>query len=276
MKKTVSVIIPVYNEEKAIVSCLDSLLSQTKKADEIIIVDDGSTDQTVSLVKKFPVKLLTQSHQGPGAARNLGAKQAIAEILVFVDADMTFDRDFLKSLVAPIAEGKTNGVFNTSEHVANFDNVWAKCWNYNQNLYTNLRMNPKSREESEDFRAIKKSEFDRVGGFSLTGYMDSRTLVGKLGYRPSPVRDAISYHANPSSLLEIYHQARWIGRRKMKFGLLGQSINLVRYSLPFSFIFGTLIAIRTATLEFIVFKLVYDFGFFTGILMNLLGSTTAR
>ncbi|OGD69864.1 hypothetical protein A3D09_02335 [Candidatus Collierbacteria bacterium RIFCSPHIGHO2_02_FULL_49_10] len=276
MKKTISVIIPVYNEENSITACLTTLFNQTQKAAEIIIVNDGSTDSTVFLVKEFPVKVLSQAHKGPGAARNLGAKQAIGEILVFVDADMTFDENFLKELVAPILSGKTKGVFNTSEYVSNFDNVWAKCWNFNQNLYTNLRLNPKSREESEDFRAITKSEFDRVGGFSLTGYMDSRTLVGKLDYRPMPVENAISYHANPSSLGEIYRQARWIGRRKMKLGPVGQIINLVRYSAPFSIIFGTLKAVRTAIPEFFVFKPVYDLGFFSGTLTSLLGGTSAR
>ncbi len=276
MKKTVSVIIPIYNEEASIAACLETLSKQSKKPEEIIVIDDGSTDQTVPLVKKFPVILLSQDHQGPGAARNLGAKKASGEILVFVDADMTFESDFLKNLIEPIRSGKAKGVFNTAEYVANYNNVWAKCWNYNQNLFSKERLNPKSREDTEDFRAILKSEFDRVGGFSLTGYTDSRTLVAKLGYRPISIGNAVSYHANPSSLKEIFLQARWIGRRKMKLGPIGQLINLVRYGLPFSILFGTIKAMRTATPQFILFKLVYDFGFFTGTLMSLLGSTTAR
>ena len=88
----ISVIIPTYNEESVILDCLRSLASQSLKDFEIIVVDDGSTDTTVE--KLEDVMVLHQNHLGAGAARNLGAKQAKGDILVFVDADMTFDRNF--------------------------------------------------------------------------------------------------------------------------------------------------------------------------------------
>ena len=65
---SITVVIPVYNEEKSIARCLISLQGQTTKPIEIVVVDDGSTDRTVALVKKFPVALVKQNHQGPGAA----------------------------------------------------------------------------------------------------------------------------------------------------------------------------------------------------------------
>lgn len=84
----ISVIIPVYNGEKIITKCLDSLSRQTKKPDEIIVVDDGSEDRTRDVVKKFKkIILLEQGHKGPASARNLGAKRAKGEILLFTDAD---------------------------------------------------------------------------------------------------------------------------------------------------------------------------------------------
>src|SRR3990172_2188424 len=119
---TVSVIIPTYNEDNVILDCLASLGDQTYDDIEIIVVDDGSGDKTVSRLESYglrvtglmkrtrnakratpkPIKLLIQNHKGPGAARNLGASKAKGEILVFVDADMTFDKDFLNKLVEPI------------------------------------------------------------------------------------------------------------------------------------------------------------------------------
>src|SRR3972149_7388250 len=231
MKKLISIIIPVYNEEKSISECLTSLQGQTLQGGEVIVIDDGSTDHTVELVKKFEVTLLKQNHQGPGAARNLGAKKTKGDIRVFVDADMTFAPDFVEKLIAPIREGKTQGVFNTDEYVSNYQNVWSHCWNLNQNLTSNRRMNPKSIHDVRDFRAITKREFKKVGGFSLTGYTDSRTLAEKLGYLPTPVAGAVSYHANPDSLPEVFLQARWIGRRPTRFGLIGKLLNFIRYSL---------------------------------------------
>ena len=81
MGQLISVIIPVYNEEKMIGICLKSLKHQSYKQMEIIVVDDGSSDSTRNIVKSFPdIKLLTQSHKGPGQARNLGAANSMAEI----------------------------------------------------------------------------------------------------------------------------------------------------------------------------------------------------
>ena len=157
MKKLISIIIPVYNEEAGVTACLESLLSQTYSPLEIIIIDDGSTDRTIEAVKKLKVTLLKQSHQGPGAARNKGAKVAKGDILVFVDADMTFTPDFIEKLTAPIRAGNANGVFNTDEYVSNYNNLWAHCWNLNQNLTSNRRMNPKSIHDVRDFRAISKA-----------------------------------------------------------------------------------------------------------------------
>src|SRR3989344_6018981 len=106
MGQLISVIIPVFNEEKTIGECLNSIKDQSYKHMEIIVVDDGSSDSTRNIVKGFSdIKLLTQSHKGPGQARSLGAANAKGEILVFVDADMTFDKDFIGDLVKPILEG---------------------------------------------------------------------------------------------------------------------------------------------------------------------------
>ena len=78
----VSVIVPVYNDEKSVSACLSSLIVQNYSKFEVIVVDDGSVDDSISKIKeqksksgKVPFTILTQKHQGPGAARNYGAKQ---------------------------------------------------------------------------------------------------------------------------------------------------------------------------------------------------------
>ena len=83
----ISVIIPVYNEEKVIGRCLESLACQTLKLKEIIVVDDGSSDKTLQVLSNFQFsifnfQLLQQRHKGAGAARNAGAAKATGEILV--------------------------------------------------------------------------------------------------------------------------------------------------------------------------------------------------
>ncbi|MBD2101128.1 glycosyltransferase family 2 protein [Leptolyngbya sp. FACHB-261] len=86
----VSIVIPLYNKGKYIARGLNSILAQTYKNFEIIVVDDGSTDQGPSIVSSYTdprVKLIYQANAGPGAARNRGIAESTAPLLSFLDAD---------------------------------------------------------------------------------------------------------------------------------------------------------------------------------------------
>lgn len=269
----ISVIIPTYNEKAVLEDCIQSLGDQTLADFEIIVVDDGSSDKTIQKLQnpKTPgLKILRQEHKGAGAARNLGAKHAKGQILVFVDADMTFDQYFLEKLTDPIFQAKVNGTFSKEEFVSNWGNVWARCWNI-QEGWEDKRRHPKNYPDTQPvFRAILKSEFDKVGGFIPGGYDDDWSLSKKLEYEAVRASNAIFYHKNPDNLLEIFNHAKWIGKRKYKFGILGELVALVRSVLPASLIVGLLKSLVNHNLQFIVFKIVYDFGIFIGILENIL------
>ena len=99
----VSIIIPVYNAEKYLGKCLESLLSQTLQEMEIICVDDGSSDSSPEILKRFQerdgrVRILTQENQYAGAARNNGMKEAQGEYLLFLDADDFFENTLLEKV----------------------------------------------------------------------------------------------------------------------------------------------------------------------------------
>lgn len=83
----VSVIIPAYNEEAYIGNCLDSLMQQEVKPDEIIVVNNNSTDKTVSIAKKYPVRIVREKKQGMIQARNRGFDEAQYDIIARTDAD---------------------------------------------------------------------------------------------------------------------------------------------------------------------------------------------
>ncbi len=266
-KKTmkISVIIPTYNEEKNISDCILSLKKQSDVDFEIICVDDGSTDKTLKILEELDVEVLSQKHQGPAMARNLGAKHAKGKILVFVDADMTFNSNFLRNLSRPIKENKTKGTFSKDEFVSNYDNVWAKCWNINENLSGKRRIPLNYPDHQKVFRAILKSEFDRVGGFSKGGYTDDYTLSEKLGYEASAAHDSVFYHENPDTLMEVYRQAKWVGKREYKLGILGKYIALARATFIPTLVFGIYKSIKYMEPRFLIFKAVYDHGIFVGI-----------
>jgi glycosyltransferase involved in cell wall biosynthesis len=265
-----SVIITLYNEEKYITRCLSSLKEQSLKDFEIIVVDDGSVDKTLSVLSKLKIKneklkILRQKHQGLAAARNLGAQKAKGKILVFVDGDMFFDKDFLKKLVYPIEVGKTKGVYSLEERIANWDNVWARCWNYNWRMPDRRRVDPKRADQQKEFRAILKSEFDKAGGLNSVGYTDAWSLSEKLGYQPTATK-ALYYHYNPSSLREVFTQAKWVAKRKYKLGILGKVIALLRANPVFSLINGLIKSFIKKESGFVIFKIVYDFGITFGLL----------
>jgi cellulose synthase/poly-beta-1,6-N-acetylglucosamine synthase-like glycosyltransferase len=211
----ISVIIPVYNGEKVIGSCLESLLKQTLKPDEIIVVDDGSIDKTKDIVKKFrKVKLIEQKHKGPAAARNLGARNAKGDILLFIDADCKADKKWVEEMVKPFKKRDVVGVqgrYKTEQKglIARF----VQC------------------EIEERYERMKKSEYiDFIGSYSagyrkkifmdFGGFDESFIMasgedpdlsfkIAKAGYKMVFNEKAIVFHQHVDSLYAYLKQKFW-------------------------------------------------------------------
>lgn len=95
----VSAVVIAYNEEKYIEECLKSLLNQTEKADEIIVVDNNSTDRTVEIVQKFSsVRIVGERKQGMIYARNKGFDSAKYELITRCDSDTRVSKDWIKNI----------------------------------------------------------------------------------------------------------------------------------------------------------------------------------
>lgn len=106
-----SVVIPAWNAEETLGTTLAALTRQTLPASafEVIVADDGSTDDTARTAKRFGVRLIQQENAGPAAARNAGAAVARGEILVFTDADCEPAEDWLERMTAPFADPEVSG-----------------------------------------------------------------------------------------------------------------------------------------------------------------------
>ena len=225
-----SIIIPQYNEEKDILDCLESLSLQTYKNFEIIVIDDGSTDNSLKMIKDFAkknkkIKILEQNHRGPGIARNLGAEESKGEILVFVDADMTFDKDYLKNLIQPILNENENAIGTENEiQSSNYKkNIWTRCagkWSFDGTY-----------ETRKIFRALRKDKFFEMGCFDPKyGYADDQTFFLKYGVNPKIAKGSICYHKNPETLRELYGQNRWMGASIDNFTF---EVPIIKYFVPF-------------------------------------------
>lgn len=109
----ISVIIPVYNAESDLQSCLDSVICQSFQQRELILIDDGSTDKSGEICDLFAkrdsrIKVIHQKNQGSVAARKRGLSEATGKYTVFVDADDWIERDALEKMYAAIIETKSD------------------------------------------------------------------------------------------------------------------------------------------------------------------------
>jgi len=212
MKTLITAIITAFNEENNIGRCIDSLLNQDFDDMEILVVDDGSGDRTPNIVKSYiqsnpdKVRLIRfPRNLGLGNARNIGALSANGEILVFLDADMTFPRDFIRRLVSPISDGSCVATCYECEVIANTDNPWVKVQGQAIRGFPNA-------SSTWAIRAIRRDVFLRHGGYDARyGYFDDVSFHEKTGISSVVVRGLYVYHYNPSNVREIFRKSYWIG-----------------------------------------------------------------
>lgn len=130
LSPSISAIVTVYNLQDCILETLDSLECQTHQDFELIIIDDGSTDNTFKLCKEFcaksklKTKLVQQKNQGVSAARNLGLQLAKGEYLLILDGDDVFDRTFVLSMFERAKETNADVICCRS---SDYDNNTKQC-----------------------------------------------------------------------------------------------------------------------------------------------------
>lgn len=108
----VSVIVSAYNAAATLPACLQAIHSQNgnRKSFELIVVDDGSCDETAKLAQDYGAQLVQQTHQGIGAARNLGVRNARGDLIAFTDADCAPAPDWVDQITRPFADPEIMGV----------------------------------------------------------------------------------------------------------------------------------------------------------------------
>lgn len=115
----ISVVIPTYNRALFLTRCIQSVLNQTVQADEIIVVDDGSTDDTKKILTQFPISYIYQNNKGVSSARNLGILNAKNDWIAFLDSDDCWDEKKL--------EFHVNAHQKNNELLASYTNeVWIR------------------------------------------------------------------------------------------------------------------------------------------------------
>ncbi len=169
----VSIIVPVYNGEKDLSTCLNSLINQIYKDIEIIIIDDASTDNTKEIIKKYADKdnriipFYQSQNKGVSAARNIGLKAATGKYIVFVDSDDFLTKDAVRRMID--ISIKYNSDFIDSYHMLYYINKKGKIVSFTEKkvpkkllILGSLKENPKLLNMSTYItgKLIKKSLFE--------------------------------------------------------------------------------------------------------------------
>lgn len=162
-----SIIIPVYNGEETIGQCLKSVYNSDYNNFEVILVDDGSTDNSCKIAQGFPCKLIRlDKNHGVATARNKGTKKALGKILLFLDADVMLKKNSL-NLVTGSFQGKpqiaaVQGIYDKKSPAQNLASLYKHYYNY----YKFSKVPTRFLSSTSAFcLAIKKEVFWKINGF---------------------------------------------------------------------------------------------------------------
>jgi len=181
----VSVIIPTYNASVSLRECLEALKKQDfpKNQYEIIVIDDGSTDSTPSIVTSYRVCYHYQQNKGPAAARNKGVKNAAGDIILFTDTDCLPDKNWIKEMLSPFQDSKIVGVkgaYRTAQK-----SLWARFAQVEFNERYKLLLKNKYIDMVDTYSAgYRKDAFLSIGGFD-TSFSAPNNEDTDLSYRMS-------------------------------------------------------------------------------------------
>jgi len=225
----ISIIIPVFNAEKTIIQTLRGLENQTMNDFEVIVVDDGSTDDSSKLVTEFKnesglsVKLIHQENSGPAKARNLGVEQSKGDIIIFLDSDCIPPENWVEEMVKPL-KGRVVGC-NCGYKVRNKESLVARYVDY-EIAKRHEKLIGKTIDTIGSYSAsFFKDIFIRANGFN-TEYriasgedFDLAFNVRKLGYDLVFTGKTFVYHYHPDSLKKYLKQQFGRGYWRVKMYL---------------------------------------------------------
>jgi len=145
----ISFVVPAYNSEKTISKCLESI-RKLKIKKEIIVVDDGSTDKTNQIAKKYTNKVIRIKNSGPAKARNIGVDISKHDIVALIDSDVVLTNNWLKE---------------TIKNIKKYDFITSSRW-MKKKFEKELKLDLNYFCPPSDFFIFKKESFKKVGGFS--------------------------------------------------------------------------------------------------------------
>ena len=179
-KVDISIVVPIYNAEKYIKKCVDSLLNQTKEKIELILINDGSTDSTEEIIKEYKderIKYFKNKNQGIGMTRNFGIDKAKGKYIMFIDSDDYIEKDACEKLFEKAENSKLDLV------ICNFYKVYDN--GEHEDIILPSFKNTTLKETPSLIRTINLSPWNKLYRTSLIKNNNMR-FVENLKYEDAP------------------------------------------------------------------------------------------
>ena len=180
MSDLISVIIPIYNSEKYLKKCLDSVISQTYKNLEIILINDGSLDSSGMICLEYAdkdkrIKYIEKENEGQSVARNIGIDNANGKFLCFLDSDDYIDEKYLDSAIKVIKENKIDAVIFNYYHVYMDGKAFGER-DFSEGIYD-------LKSESQRYKFLVKVFLPYKCGFEVWNRIYSADIIRKNNIR---------------------------------------------------------------------------------------------
>lgn len=297
--KTVTIIIPAYNEEKSIERTIESALKLDYPKDklEIIVVDDGSKDDTYKLAKKFlsnknpKISVFTKTNGGKATALNFGIEKAKGEIVISMDADTFVSPDALKIMIGYFkdeyvaAVTPSMGVYNTKgflQRIQEIEYYTGVFLRKSFSIVDAIHIAPGA------FSAYRKEFFEKHGGYdvgNITEDLELSLRIQRYNYKIENASKAVVYTTVPDNFKQLMFQRRrwYVGLLKnlknyrdlfgLKYGALGTVVLpvalisiFIGVGLTIYTLINSLIRIKNYLIDFnsvnFIFHNAIDFNFF--------------
>jgi len=223
MQKTISIVVAIFNRKDELFELLNSLIAQTDKDFEVIIVDDGSFVDLVPTVETFKemlnIQYFKKANSGPGLSRNYGANRAKNDWLVFVDSDVIVEKDYIENIKKNL-ENTDCAAFGGADKAHKGFNILQKAISYSMtSVFTTggIRGSKKAvtRFQPRSFNmGVNKEIFLKIGGFSemrIGEDPDLSMTIWENGYQTAFFDDIGVYHKRRTDLGKFSKQVYQFG-----------------------------------------------------------------
>jgi len=223
MQKTISIVVAIFNRKDELFELLNSLIAQTDKDFEVIIVDDGSFVDLVPTVETFKemlnIQYFKKANSGPGLSRNYGANRAKNDWLVFVDSDVIVEKDYIENIKKNL-ENTDCAAFGGADKAHKGFNLLQKAISYSMtSVFTTggIRGSKKAvtRFQPRSFNmGVNKEIFLKIGGFSemrIGEDPDLSMTIWENGYQTAFFDDIGVYHKRRTDLGKFSKQVYQFG-----------------------------------------------------------------